>query len=455
MALSSTRWWILCIFSLLYQLQGCTYNFYGPMFDEIKDLYGWKLSDLDWVANVANVALVLCVPLSATIVTHFGLRKPTLVCAILMFVCTALRCMPLAESQRWSFGVAVVSMACNGAAASWMSFAGPLLSSAWFPIAERNLATAIITMSCYLGNSEGFVLGPLVVGQGATAAAGLRMLCQSQAALSLVILIAIMAHFPERPSIAPSLTAASPEAASGRGMMGESLTSTDVACVNVAAAVSPEIMRATWCRVALVASITGVPTGIFAGWMPVLAPNLEELGIKEGTAAAMGCVMTILGCVGMIAFGILVDRVPGRMKTMLLICLSISSLCFFDFVLVTRYSISVFNRTAMLLLDVSVGSFFVNAVLSVGVELAAETAYPHVPAALPPALVSMLNNGTQIGFLVVSAFIPSAGDSSSGSTAWMNWLLVATCVVSIPPLVLFRAKYPRLALDGFCSERNS
>ena len=159
-----TRWWILFIYALISMCQSCTWNIFGPIYPATYRAFpSWSGSYLSWVINSANIAFaVMLYPFSVG-VKRWGPRRVTLFSASMVFLCTALRCIPLSDGplQR---AVVVVSMLCNGCGGPWLNFGAPIISELWFPSHERTMATAIATVAVYAGGAIGFVIGPAVVG---------------------------------------------------------------------------------------------------------------------------------------------------------------------------------------------------------------------------------------------------------------------------------------------------
>ena len=90
------------------------------------------------------------------------------------------------------YSVNMIAMVCNGLSASWMSFAGPVLSEAWFPPSQRATVTALLSVAPYIGVSLGFVLGPLVIPDGARGASKLDLMLISEAAIALFMFVAML-----------------------------------------------------------------------------------------------------------------------------------------------------------------------------------------------------------------------------------------------------------------------
>lgn len=439
-SVSAARWWVLGLFSAWNILQGCSFNFYGPISAEIVATQGWTLNELAWVENSANIAMLFCVPIMGQAVSRSGNRGATLVCAVLLFVCTALRC----GLGTAGLPIAFVAMLCNGASAAWLNSAGPVISATWFPPLERGLATALVSVSPPLGNCAGFILGPFAVRRSADPALGINTLCVVEAGMAMLLLLATLVYFPGRPQTPPSLAAAIP----GRVAVAASFPGPGALGPSGGAALQPAqtTMRA-WFRLSIVAFVTAVPLGVFNGWMPILAPSLAEFGVDEIQASWMGSVMTLATAAGGLSAGWLTDMLPGRLKAIIVVCLLVSAASFTGFALAAAGRIPGAANT--LFATGMVGSFFVNGLSPLGFELAAETAYPNIPEAIAAALLSFLNTFIQILFLS-AAFLPSGASAGggTGSSAWMSWLLAAVNVACVLPLACFHATYPRLRADG-------
>ena len=83
--------------------------------------------------------MLVSLPFSAVLAEWGGARVPTIMCAVLMVVCTGLRVIPqLSEraghpmAQESTLALNVVSMALNGLSAAWLNFAGPVFAELWY-----------------------------------------------------------------------------------------------------------------------------------------------------------------------------------------------------------------------------------------------------------------------------------------------------------------------------------
>ena len=63
-------------------------NFFGPISGPCNVVYGWSDGTIAWLANTANIAMVLAIPMSSAIATRVGLRGATAGCGLLCVLCT-------------------------------------------------------------------------------------------------------------------------------------------------------------------------------------------------------------------------------------------------------------------------------------------------------------------------------------------------------------------------------
>merc|ERR1719354_1273656 len=112
---------------------------------------------------MANITFLIGTIPGGVFADIYGLRYTVLICSFFILLSCALRIIPCEDSQHiyWVY----TSMFFNGLGAAPLNFLGPVVSSTWFPISERATATSIASVACYMGQSVGFILGPLLVHQ--------------------------------------------------------------------------------------------------------------------------------------------------------------------------------------------------------------------------------------------------------------------------------------------------
>lgn len=86
-----------------------------------------------------------------------------------------------------------------------------------------------------------------------------------------------------------------------------------------------------------------------------------------------------------------------------------------------------------------VGGLCLNGSIPLFFELAVESSYP-VAEGINTGAMTFSNNVYCLIFLSLP-LIPNVG------TSWMNWFLVASCVLCIPTMIIFKERYRRLEID--------
>lgn len=121
-----TRVWVVLSLFLLSTLQAMCWNVFAPVFSTVHAVYGWDDTEVEWLANVANIGMLCALPFTTIIVGALGPRVPTILTAMLMMLCTGLRVVPRIYTDstghemdsRMVLSLNVVSMIINGASAA-------------------------------------------------------------------------------------------------------------------------------------------------------------------------------------------------------------------------------------------------------------------------------------------------------------------------------------------------
>lgn len=462
---------MLYVFCLISMCQSCTWNIFGPIYPAaFRAFPSWTDSFLSWVINSANLALALALYPVSVCVKRMGPRRVTQLSATMIFMCTAVRCLPVGDGQLQR-SLVVLSMLCNGCAGPWLNFGAPILSELWFPSGERTVATAIATVAVYAGGAVGFVIGPAVVGCAADgsgdsvcrpeeARAAIDRLFYLEAAVCLCAMLCCSAYFPDHPEHPPSEAAAAKRARASGGRHEQPSPPCDapgVAQVDRSdcggqdgvgdivvyfgrgrTPAPPSALAKYW---ALSVGMA-LPLGVSQAWSSVLFSCLSTLSITQDEAAWLGFAMTMAGCASSVLVGAMLDRCAGRLKlvTSVLMVAGTASLVVFsanasgylpsDGAVAVAYASGIAGGVA---LNVAVPLLF---------ELIMEAVYGWGDEGGGTMISMLLNTVVQIAFLLVLAGSPP--ESSKLWTAWANAASFAACGVLVLGL---RVEYRRLALD--------
>lgn len=475
---TSARWWILCVWFWLAMLQGLAFNTYQPISANVRRLYGWTDTTIDWAANSANLLYMIGCPIVSYLANRFGLRWMTVLSAILLSAMAALRLIPATGTLR--VVLAITALAFNGLAASWNSFGGAMVSQTWFAEHERASATAVMTMANYIGLAIGFVLGPAMVPDGAPLS-DLNKLLYAQAAAVFAWSIAAFLYFPDAPSIFPSESAAAAAAGSSssdpspsgysrlavedaKGEPGVSLNRADgdedntasdqggwglLFCAAVTCCrwtpregsgqdgvVGARSTGSVLVRVWAIALVYGVAVGIYCGWTGILDIILAPIGLSETDAGWIGFLMTLAGCAGAVVVGRANDSFRGQMKTTIMLCITLAGMGGLYLWLIAS-GVVPGGKTLLYTVCVWIG-FFINCSIPLFFELMMETVYESkdVSETAATGLLTFLNGGVQAIYVGVPAV-----------AAVTNQLLTLGLLASLLVLALFQAEYPREKVD--------
>nr|CAJ81329.1 disrupted in renal carcinoma 2 [Xenopus tropicalis] len=305
------RWLVLLLFSLLAFLQGLVWNSWGPIQNSARTAYNFSGLDIALLVLWGPIGFLPCF-LFMWLMDNRGLRVTVLLTALLMVLGAGLRCVPvqdLAVRRKLIHGGQLL----NGFAGPTVMNAAPFLSTTWFSPDERATATAIASMLSYLGGACAFLVGPLVV-PAPNSTSGLLLYSGSVGAIRdrieavmyaefgiiFVVFAAILAYFPSRPPVPPSVAAAS-RRLSYRTSILRLLS-------NV--------------RFLLIVLAYAIPLGFYAGWSGVLDLILTPVHVTQVDAGWVGFWSIVGGCVVGIAVGRFADSIRGVLKPILLLLFS-------------------------------------------------------------------------------------------------------------------------------------
>lgn len=422
------RWYILVLFSCVAMMSNIGWNTWGPIETSARVSYGWSKGTISLLSDWGAFTFVLAVFPSSYILDVYGLRVSTLIAVSCLVVGTGVRCItpdPEYATPLIHCGQIIIGFAGPVAQAS-----ATALSSIWFPSNQRTTATAIASLASYVGTSLSFVIGPTVVtdfGDNPFSEAHSKYAhlvdrikhevmyyLYVQAGISGGLLILVLLTFPKKPPKPPSATATLERVDFKDGLKKLFL--------------NPQFQ--------LIAFAYGLTTGVYSAWCSDLAINLKGFNISDRTAGYLGFWAVIAGAISGISLSLMADKL-GALKLLIILLFVVATGGFTVFSLlcvgVIQHTMSLFYLTSV------VGGLCLNGSIPLFFELAVESSYP-VAEGINTGAMTFSNNIYCLIFLSLP-LIPNLG------TAWMNWFLVASCVLCIPTMLLFKERYRRLELD--------
>ncbi|XP_013415113.1 disrupted in renal carcinoma protein 2 [Lingula anatina] len=239
-----------------------------------------------------------------------------------------------------------------------------------------------------------------------------------EAGVCVAVFVSMLLYFPAKPPTPPSVSASKKRVDYRRGVF-------------------------TLLRKYQVFAI-GVPyalTGVYGSWMSLLGVILQDK-VSQDEAAYLGFWSSIAGILVAVLFARISDLFAGHLKAAVLILLFVSagSYTWFAALIETFVLPPVPGWIAMTYISIILGGICEIALQPFGLELACEASYP-VAEGVTAGLLTALYNGVAVIFFF-SFMIPQV------DIQYMNWVLVAAVVVSIPLTISYRESYRRLSLDS-------
>ncbi|KAG8432141.1 hypothetical protein GDO86_016683 [Hymenochirus boettgeri] len=427
------RWLVLFLFSLLSFLQGLVWNSWGPIQNSAQAAFGFSKIDIALLVLWGPIGFLPCFLLMWLMDTR-GLRVTVLLTAFLMVLGAGLRCVPVVDlslRRKLIHGGQLL----NGFAGPTVINAAPYLSTTWFSPDERATATAIASMLGYLGGACAFLLGPLIVpapnstsgflldhGLVGSIKDRIEGVLYAEFGIISVVFAAIVAYFPARPPVPPSVAAAS-RRLSYRNSIFKLLSNF---------------------RFLMIALAYAIPLGFYSGWSGVLDLILTPIHVTQVDAGWIGFWSAVGGCVVGIGVGRFADFIRGVLKPILLLLFSGATFSAAWFTLTFLSSVTHLPlTTATLYTSCIMLGVFLNGTIPIFFELFVETVYP-VPEGIACGLVTFLSNmfmGILLLFLTLYHI----------ELSWLNWCLTGSCLLSLLCILCFRESYDRLYLDVFVS----
>lgn len=411
------RFWVAAVFSVLATLQLAVWNFYSPIEDSVKKVYGWDDDFISSCTNASTVAFILTVSLWSLSIDTYGPRANVLAAGLALAVSAVIRCLPVGNATHG--GIVMVSMVLNGIAAPPIALCSPVISNNWFPLSERTTAVAVLSTMSFFGLAVGFILGPSMVPTHSDPEAARRSIEKVyvvEAVLCVTTLAIIAAHFPDKPPSPPS-----------KSVVEYSTTAS---------------AKAGWWALArnprawVIFLAMGVPSGVYQGWSMVLDFNLHDMGISENNAAWIGFWQVISGCIAGISIARASDQFAGNLKCIIICVYGLATVAFLY--LAAEMADLVPKSLPLTFVCCIIAGGLMNATTPLFYELAVESFYP-----MGPGLIVGFMELTQMVVQAIFNFLPM----DQLGTRWMNWIVFAFPPFFCICLIFWEERYERLEQD--------
>jgi hypothetical protein len=317
------RFYVLFVFSLLSFNQNLFWLTFSPIARNAETYYQMNEATVDLLLNWGSIIFIPCLPLTYILLNkRNGLRHCVILVAIIGFIATILRVIPLIITSPSSPYFHSISMPFLHAGQILNAACGPLimapvsqLSCLWFGLNERTRATTIAILANNFGATVGFLISPAIVYSPEC----LPRLLYIHLGLAFVGCVLACLYFPAHPQIAPS-SAAEQLLLYSTSEQNESWQTH---------------MKHIWqCLTTpsflLICNAGGLLSGVFSTWVSLYDVILKPENYSEIQAGWFSFASSVAGNIGGLCFAALADTRPFRRSFKLLI--NISCICCFLFV---------------------------------------------------------------------------------------------------------------------------
>ncbi|XP_074652677.1 solute carrier family 49 member 4 homolog isoform X2 [Tubulanus polymorphus] len=332
----------------------------------------------------------------------------------------------------------------NGLTLSFGQIAPALVSSVWFPVNQRTTATAISSMCNPLGAALQSILGPYIVSEfNLTHPAHwskhsnrtdaeikkqfdeIMIVLYIHMAAGTALFLASLIYFPNKPPMPPSLSAS-------------------MDSIPFKEAIKSLIRhRQYW----LFVVASQVPMGVYIGWYAMLEVNLKTLGIKQTEVGMMMFLNVIFGNILGVGVGAIADTYfKGHFKSIMVVGNSFGAVMVVWFTLQCAGYIPVYYTTVYI--SVIMLGVFLMSTMPLIYEVTCELSHP-VNEGVSMIIPIVGLNVIALLFLLIPA-IPGL----NLGTMWMNWLFMASTVLSPVMLLLCKVDYKRLRIDSIAHKKD-
>ena len=392
----TNRWWALVLLSCMSAEQNVIWLTYGPITTVAASYYStseWWVGN--FLAALGGIVYLPSMLLTTWFANQFGLRATLQVGGLLLGCGAVVR---LFATIEW----VVVGQTLNSILGPIVMSTPPRLSVEYFPVSERNMATAVSYSSQSLGICLAFLWSPNAVHRDEDMAPFII----AQAAMAGITGFLVMFTFPQPPERALSLSAAAerPDYLQSMAVLSR---------------------RPVYIILSL---IWGITLGMFVGWMALLPQLLPDQ--LQDSIGWIGFAANGAGLVGGILVGLVADGCGGQRghKPLLVGLYGLTAVCF---VLLVA-CVYMWTPTLWQVLLATTGcGFFLNATAPIVLEMAAEYTYP-VSEEASAGFLTFVANTVMLVFVL-------AGTSVSAKTVTMLFIPVLIGATVIMACVPYRA----------------
>jgi hypothetical protein len=394
------RFYVLFVFSLLSFNQNLIWLTFSPIARNAEIYYQMSEATVDLLLNWGSIIFIPCLPFTYILLNKpNGLRKCIILVAILGFISTILRVIPLVITDPSSSYFSSISMPFLHAGQILNAVCGPLimapvsqLSCSWFGLNERTRATTIAVIANNFGGTVGYIISPFIVSSPEC----VPRLLYIHLGLAFIACIMTFLYFPAHPKTAPSPAA---EQLLSYSMSEENRSLKTHTNGIWQCLTTPSFL--------LICTAGGLLSGIFNAWVGLYDVILKPENYTEIQTGWFSFGSSLAGNIGGFCFAALADTRPFRRSFKFLI--NVSCICCFLpivwFLLMVPtffYNHPILSSTSISVgLSLTLAGLFQGAGMPLFYEALAEIMFP-LPESLSASILVQWSNVISLVLLFVA-----------------------------------------------------
>ncbi|KAJ3627392.1 hypothetical protein MTP99_014772 [Tenebrio molitor] len=355
-----SRWIVLTIFIVYAAVNSYQWVEYSIINNIVMKYYNVSAVTVEWTSIIYMALYAPLVIPASYVLDKKGLRVAGLIGGLGTTLGTAIK---VFSTGRDSFWLVLLGQGIVAASQLLILCLPPRIAAVWFKPNEVSTACSLGVFGTQLGCAIGFVLSPIIVQNHESVeeiGSDLKVLCWILTAVMIPGGLAVIFYFPLQPPKPPSITQVQERSRTEKFSTKSFFVSIMDLCTNI-----PFVIHVI---------AYGINIGVFSAigtlLNPIVLQYFSDSPNAEEFIGRAGLVMIVIGMVGSITFGIILDKTHKFKETTFFTYLMSSvSVVAFMFALEMKSKILVY---------ISIGTvgLFTNAYMPVGFEMAMELTYP-------------------------------------------------------------------------------
>ncbi|VEN43635.1 unnamed protein product [Callosobruchus maculatus] len=415
------RRWVILIIYMIYTAISCfQWTEYSIITNLVVDYYGVSASAVDWTAMCFMVAWPVFVFPASYMIERVGLRAAALIGAFLTAIGAAIK---LFAYGRDLFYVVLIGQTVVAISQVFILNLPPKIAVTWFKPSEVSTVCSLGVFGMALGIALGFLLPPVIVKNHENVddiGADINVMCWGTAIAIAPVALTVLFYFPEEPPYPPSQAQL------------EGRENKEVVNFKVFA----ESLKVLFKNKAFLihAFSYGLNLAIYSAIGTLLNQFiLNYFEEAQEDAGRMGLVMILVGMLGSILVGVVLDKTHRYKEAAIFVFLmSAISMGGFLFALEMR-------SKWMIYVTIGVFGFFLNAYLPAGIEFATEITFPS-PESTVAGLLFAISQVFGVVFTIALAEINTNYGTFYSVLGQILILIVGTITTCFTPNTLNRQK---------------